>query len=282
MGSGRFIMLTAGTQNSPHELLIPEELNFLAPLVVTDLIRVGGENDGGYGVPKSLIREAEILVSMGIDNDWTFDEECRTLNPALRVHAYDFTISRKLFVKQLQYAIINVCLGRKPLRLLRTRWRVLKSYDKFFKGPVKHFKERIYNRIDLPYDITLSSVFERADSNKILLKVDIEGCEYRIIDAIAQFADSIVGLIVEFHDTDPLRPVFVDAIRRLQLHFEIVHVHANNNGGIANDQFPEALEVTFIRQTRGQTLQRRTVLPVDGVDAPNNPDLPDYRMAFTA
>lgn len=275
-------MPTVETPNGAHELLIPEELNFLAPLVVTDLIRIGRENDGGYGVPESLIREAEILVSMGINDDWSFEQECRTINPGLPVHAYDFTISRKVFVKRLQSAIIGVCLGRRPLRVLHSRWRLLKSYDSFFRGPVKHFEERIYNRIDLPFDITLSRVFERADSNKILLKVDIEGCEYRIIDAMAEFADRIVGLIVEFHDTDPLRSVFVDAIRKLQRHFEIVHVHANNAAGIAGDQLPELLEVTFVRRTRPKTLQRRTVLPLDGVDAPNIPDLPNYVMRFSA
>jgi hypothetical protein len=229
------------TPNSAHELLIPEELNFLAPLVVTDLIRIGRENDGGYGVPETLIREAEILVSMGINDDWSFDEECRKLNPDLRVHAYDFTISRQFFVKRLQMAMIGVCLGHTSLRVLRKRWHVLKSYDRFFRGPVRHFEERIYNRIDRPYDTTLSRVFERADSNKIVLKVDIEGSEYRIIDAIVEFADRIVGLIVEFHDTDPLRPVFVDGIRKLRQHFEIVHVHANNTEGIASDQLPELL-----------------------------------------
>ncbi|MGA3228056.1 MAG: hypothetical protein ABSC65_30120 [Acidobacteriaceae bacterium] len=270
------------TPNSAHELLIPEELNFLAPLVVTDLIRIGRENDGGYGVPETLIREAEILVSMGINDDWSFDEECRKLNPDLRVHAYDFTISRQFFVKRLQMAMIGVCLGHTSLRVLRKRWHVLKSYDRFFRGPVRHFEERIYNRIDRPYDTTLSRVFERADSNKIVLKVDIEGSEYRIIDAIVEFADRIVGLIVEFHDTDPLRPVFVDGIRKLRQHFEIVHVHANNTEGIASDQLPELLEVTFVKRTRHQTLQRRTVLPLDGVDAPNIPGLPNYQMRFSA
>jgi hypothetical protein len=177
---------------------------------------------------------------------------------------------------------MGFCLGRTPLPALRRRWRVLRSYDRFFRGPVKHFEERIFNRIDRPYDITLSRVFARADSNKILLKVDIEGCEYRIIDAIAEFADRIVGLIVEFHDTEPLRSVFVEAIRKLQQHFEIVHVHANNTEGVGSDQLPELLEVTFVRRTRSQTLQRRTVLPLDGVDAPNIPDLPNYTMRFSA
>jgi len=275
-------MPTVESPNSAHELLIPEELNFLAPLVVTDLIRIGRENDGGYGVPESLIREAEILVSLGINDDWSFDEQCRTLNPSLRVHAYDFTISRRHFVQKLQLAIIGVCSGRTSLQVLRRRWRVLKSYDRFFTGPVEHFEERIHNRIDRPYDTTLSRVFERADSNKILLKVDIEGSEYRIIDAIAGYADRVVGIIVEFHDTDPLRSVFVDAIRKLQQHFDIVHVHANNTEGIASDQLPELLEVTFARRRRQQTLQRRTVLPLDGVDAPNIPGLPNYVMRFSA
>ena len=42
------------------ELMIPDALSFIAPIVVDDLIRVGGPHDGGYVLPKSVIARNRI------------------------------------------------------------------------------------------------------------------------------------------------------------------------------------------------------------------------------
>jgi len=160
------------------------------------------------------------------------------------------------------------------------RVRVLQSYNAFFRGSVKHFQERIYNRVDLPVDVTLEKVFERIDSNKVFLKIDIEGCEYRIIEDIGRFAGRISGMVIEFHDIGPLRLVFNAAIARLQNFFEIVHLHANNYGGLAADGVPEVLEVTFAKKPLQGPAKRRTELPLPGSDAPNDARRADYKMRF--
>ena len=48
----------------------------------------------------------------------------------------------------------------------------------------------------------MTSIFERIKSNKIFLKIDIEGSEYRILDDLIRYQDLIKGLVIEFHNID--------------------------------------------------------------------------------
>jgi hypothetical protein len=268
------------SKHSSEELVIPSSLNFIAPTVVDGLIRVGPTNDGGYVIPEFLIEEADFLVSFGLDEDWSFDEHFKKLNPRIRIHAYDHTISERLLLRRLLGSIARTCLGKSSLKNVSRRFRLLKSYSAFFSNSGKHFQERVYSRPDLSYDTTLDKVFARANSERVFLKIDIEGSEYRIIDDILKFADRIVGMVIEFHDTEPLRSVFATSIRRLQADFEIVHLHANNCSGIGRDQLPEVLEITFIKKSRCQNDMKRTSLPIPLIDSPNNSSVDDYRMKF--
>jgi len=268
------------------ELVFPASMNFVAPIIVGDLIRVGSANDGGYVIPERLIHEIDFLVSMGVEENWAFEEQFMKLNPSLRIHAYDYSISRRIFRKRVLVGAIGACLGKWSFAEVRRRVRVLKSYGAFFRGTTRHFQERIFNPANWPIDVTLAQVFERIDSDRVFLKIDIEGSEYRIVDEIAQFAHRISGMAIEFHDTGPLRPVFSAAIRRIQESFAIVHLHGNNYAGISADGVPEALEVTFLKKTLCRELQlhdseeRRTRLPLASTDAPSDPRRSDYEIRF--
>lgn len=260
-------------------LSIPASLEFIAPAAVDTLVRVGGAYDGGYVIPPWMIAETDVLVSLGVSDNWSFDEHFKRLNPALRIDAYDYSVSRRGFVRRVAMGVAKWLLGQASLGEVARRVRLLKAYNRFFSGDVRHFEERIHNRVDLPYDVTLGTVFARTDSRRIFLKVDIEGSEYRIVDDILAHADRVVGMVIEFHDTEPLRPVFEAAVRKLQERFEIVHLHANNFGGVARDGLPEVLEITFAHESR-QRLARRRELPIPSIDAPNNPHRRDYALAF--
>ena len=48
---------------------------FLEPIYETDLVRVGNNFDGGYIVEKNSIKQSEILLSFGLSDDWTFEED---------------------------------------------------------------------------------------------------------------------------------------------------------------------------------------------------------------
>lgn len=262
------------------EITIPSSLNFIAPTYVHDLIRVGSTYDGGYVIPEWLIREVDCLVSLGISEDWSFDEHLKKLNPNIRIHAYDHTISKREITRSVAAALLKTCLGMSSLNKVSQRLALLRSYQSFFSGSVEHFEERVHSRVDHPNDVTLEKILERTQSGKIFLKVDIEGSEYRIIDSIVSFADRIVGIVIEFHDTDPLRPVFISSVKKLQERFEIVHFHANNFAGIAKDGFPEVIELTLIEKLRCPAGEKGVTFPLPQLDSPCNPLAPDYSGRF--
>ena len=50
-------------------------------------------------------------------------------------------------------------------------------------------------------EITLDECFSMTDGKKILLKIDIEGDEYKIVEDVCRYGEKIDLLIIEFHHT---------------------------------------------------------------------------------
>ena len=48
--------------------------NSLKPKFQYQLNRLGKKNDGGYLVGQETIKKAEVLISFGIKNDWSFEK----------------------------------------------------------------------------------------------------------------------------------------------------------------------------------------------------------------
>jgi hypothetical protein len=269
--------------NSPaaRQLNIPRQLNFLAPTVLDDLIRVGRHNDGGYVIPKLIIDKTDILISFGISDDWSFDAQFLSLKPDVEIHAYDHTISRNYFIKKLLGEIRSLFYGRSNFANVCNRVNALTSYPKFFSGNVKHFKEAVHNRKIWKGVATVQDVFDRVErTKKIFVKMDIEANEYRIIPDILTYSKNILGMVIEFHDIDTLRDTFVSCIQKLQNVYEIVHLHANNDAPPAKDSVPEVLEVTFVQKTFCDRTDKRRTLPLNGLDEPNVPSKAEYVLNF--
>ena len=49
--------------------------NFLKPKHEYDLIRLGGDYDGGYLVEKNSIKSSKSLITLGLGYEWTFENE---------------------------------------------------------------------------------------------------------------------------------------------------------------------------------------------------------------
>ena len=157
---------------------IPRDLNLLAPTIVPDLIRVGGTGDGGYVVSESSITSADCLISFGLCDDWTFEHDFLVLHPNAKIHVYDHTVSQRLFYRTFRKKLYRFLLGRfNELPELKRNWNIYKGYQHFFRGEVRHFRNRVHNKCDLPDDANIDLIMSRVVSNKIFLKMDIEGAE---------------------------------------------------------------------------------------------------------
>lgn len=260
---------------------LPTSLNFLAPSLGYELIRLGAKHDGGYVIDKNSILKADALISLGISTDWSFDQDFQKLNPNASVHGYDHTVSEKFFKRGLRKSLKRFLSLRCSFDEVLEHYQLLKSYQVFFQGKNKHLQKRVHNRHDIDCDITLQEIIDSVNSENIFLKIDIEGSEYRIIDVILKNASKINAIAIEFHDTEPLRLVFCDAVKRLLNEFELIHIHGNNCSPVGVDGLPEALEITFVRKNpQIITSKKQVSLPLVGLDSPNNIHREDYLMKF--
>ncbi len=274
-------MLNSPDVPAPRLLTLPPALHWLAPVEVDGLIRVGGDDDGGYVIPRQMIEDSDALISMGVGFSWEFERHFRALRPSATIQAYDHTVSDRTFRKHVLLGIAGLLTGRVGPSEVANRHRIRRDYQRFYSREATHYQARIHNRIDGPVDVDIATVFARAGGGRKFVKMDIEGSEYRVLDDVLTHAGEMVGMVVEFHDTDPLRPVFVRAMEHILREFELVHLHANNWSAPAADGLPEVLEATFARREYCQGVTRRTVLPLAGLDRPNRADAPDYRLVFT-
>lgn len=216
---------------------------------------------------------------MGLGPDWQFEKDARVLNPAIRVHVYDHTDSEKLFARQYIVDLAAFLTGKVARASVRRRRQRLLDYRAFFGKEAAHFRERVYDRMD-SQSIDIATLFARAGTGRVFVKMDIEGTEYRVLEDVMSHAERILGLAIEFHEIGPLRLVFERVMDVVRQRFEIVHVDANNFSPTYQDGFPEALEITFLRKDLVRGSRKRSELPLAELDAPNDPLRPDYRLTF--
>ena len=81
-----------------------------------------------------------------------------------------------------------------------------------------------------------------------LVKIDIEGDEYKIIKDIKDFSNKIHILIVEFHKLDKKRKLLKESIIFLKTLFNIIHIHGNNYCSLCKDNLPEVVGFTFLNK----------------------------------
>ena len=202
----------------------------------SDLVRIGRDNDGGYLVSQSDIEKTELLIGLGISDDWSFEEDFVKLND-INVVAYDASIGFRFWLKQAIVQTIKNPFSLYPLRKFI-------SYRKFFKGKHEHVKKFVGLNTVSENHCTFVDMLNEADSQNIFLKIDIEGSEYRFLDDIIANEKRITGMVLELHDCDIHLKEIKNFIKKLSL--KLVHVHANNYAPIrASDGLPLVLELSF-------------------------------------
>jgi hypothetical protein len=277
------------------------DLKKLKPIYLDDLVRVGSKEDGGYVLSTRQIKQTEILLSFGIEKNWSFEEDFKKKsNEKVELYAFDHSVSSKIFAtesrKYLASALGYLLMGNvKKAYLYGGYWRslkhILKKFKLFFKEDSCHFTSKFVGcRDDAVFtrlDTILGNLSVKDNSLSIFIKMDIEGWEYKTLSQLTPFfLNKINGLVVEFHDLFVAEKIFEETIEFLSESFYIAHVHANNHGGLIQDTvLPEVLEITFINKAlfkmqEGYPAYSARKYPLQGLDFPNNKMLDDIALLF--
>ena len=255
--------------------------NFLKPFHIDDqkLLRVGPKLDGGYVIDKKSILNTDVIIACGLNDDWEFEKSFLKINTQCIVEAYDHTINKKFWVERFKKDILHFFLFKKiRLKKIIHIFRYL-DYLRFFKNQNKHHILKIGAEDDYNTAISINKVLE--NHQNVILKVDIEGDEYKVLNQILDNSNKINTLIIEFHDIHKN----IDKIEEFIIKskdLKLIHIHANNFAGSNKDGDPNVIELTFINiKKNGLNLVKTDKsFPIKGLDYKNTHRKQDFLLKF--
>ena len=208
-----------------------------------ELVRIGGDYDGGYLIPNDL-SGIHACISPGCDKKMQFEMD--------------------LFEKFGVKSIIIDKLEGKPQSSL---------------GP-HEFIEKWVGPFDSEELISIASLLKETKEVDMVLQMDIEGAEYKSLITVSQEDLSRFRImVIEFHFLSLLKnKIFLEytaalLFEKLLKNHVIVHAHPNNavpSWRYKGLEFPEVIELTFLRRDRVRTQLKPASLP-NKLDQPNIP-----------
>lgn len=211
------------------------------------LIRMGGPHDGGYLVPDDL-KGIEACISPGVSDECSFDEDAAA--------------------RGMEVYMADASVDGPPNA-----------------NPRFHFAKKFLDTFNSEHTITLDDYCRDVrPGSDLLLEMDIEGAEYRVIQSASnETMERFRIIVIEFHALTSLFTAFgFDQIssvfdKLLRTH-AVVHVHPNNAGptfGKGEIGIPPYLEFTFHRRDRAHFSKQPTTFPhaLDGINDPRVPDV---------
>ena len=243
------------------------KLNF-KPQNSFKLIRCGRNFDGGYLLTKKSIELAECLVSFGILDDCSFEEEFLKIN-SVNSYCYDHTVNNSYWKKRI-YNDLGASIYNLNLKFFKNTLNRYIEFKKFFKRKTNFLEITTIKKGSLEKIISKNKLRQN-----IFLKIDIEGSEYRILDDIIKNREKFTGIVIEFHDVDINKDRIEKFIEKLNL--KLTHIHPNNYGGVDEFGDPLVIEMTFEKDPEKNS--EEFSLP-NKYDQPNNPEAQDIKLIF--
>ena len=188
------------------------------------LIRLGGDNDGGYLIPEDL-SNIKFNLSPGVGSRFNF--ELDLLKRGILSYMCDASID------SISPELVGCKFIKKNIGSINKKNQI--SINDWIEG------------INLKKD------------QDLMLQMDIEGMEYETILSLSkQNLDCFRIIIIEFHNLREIKNKFFFKIvkstfEKLLENFIICHIHPNNSCGTNNIYdvaIPNAIEVSFIRKDR--------------------------------
>ena len=260
-----------------------KKYNILKPVRNKNLIRLGRKADGGYVVDKEIVHNTNFLITFGLGPDWSFELDYIKHNPNIKIFMYDYTVSSFPYVKEIWKYLRRFLTFRAKLKDVLDRVTYLKNYLNFLKlKEVNFYPEKITFPIKEKIDTDIDKVFSRLPVDaKVVLKSDIEGSEFDVIDGILKYHSKIKMIIFEFHWMNKNEKIFLESLSKLKNKFNIIHIHGNNHCEKLPSGLPIALEMTLlnkdIQKDVGEYVKN---FPIQDLDYPNNPYKEDLVFSF--
>lgn len=233
---------------------LQELLKALRPVKTKyELIRVGGDNDGGYLLPDDL-SGINTCFSPGVDVTTSFE--------------------RGLACKGILSHLADASVDGPP-----DNFRIL-SFAKKYLGP---FTDGDYMSLEF-------WVRNKSSEGDLILQMDIEGGEYQTIIATPMEVLRRFRIIaIEVHNTQTWfnNPIAWETVQtffaKLLADFHVVHNHPNNNCPFIDADgilIPTVFELTLLRKDRAQPEGFCDTFP-HPLDQPNVLDKPDRPLPPT-
>lgn len=259
----------------------------LRPKDVHGLVRLGNPlGDGGYVVPQWVVESTDVLLTLGIGHDWTFDEDVSRVRPGVSIVGVDHTVQGSsirwsLFQARIKRTV-NQVLGRTD-KAARYGERIDKyrRYQRLFMTPNVHIEKAVAS-VASPTTVTVDELFAQIEStppHRVLVSMDIEGSEYDVVDDLLGHDAAINMIVTEFHHIGRHLDQFERAISQIKRFFDLVHLHGNNCAPYDHElDLPDVLEMIFIHRSLmpADSQYSSHDRPLPGLDVPNCPGSPDY------
>ena len=227
-----------------HSLLITKQCT------EGELVRVGGNNDGGYVMSEAALN-GSVAYSFGINDDVAWDRDM--VEYGYDIYMYDHTISAlPEECEQFHFARKGISAGAISVGPLFTLEDLLRENGHI---GIKH----------------------------MVLKMDVEGAEWGFLhsissDVLQQF-DQIVFELHELLRIEKQEEILA-ALRKINATHQLVHIHANNYSNVVNwgeRYMADAIEVTYIRRDVCDFSAWKPIYPLV-LDAPCWKYLPDIPL----
>ena len=213
-------------------------------ILLNDLVRLGNDEDGGYIFHKAE-KDYESLISFGIAEDISFEQDFNKLYPLAKISAFDPSVNK------LPEPIDNT-----------------------------NFYKKGISKVDSDQYLTLESIskkFQIAVNDRSVIKMDIEGFEWEVFEKSINLISKCNILIVEFHFYErPKKPIFLfpftlfkryQILKKLNSHFFFYNINANNGAGYVRFKdflFPKCIEISMLN---------RKSRKLNELNMPNHPNL---------
>jgi Methyltransferase FkbM domain len=248
----------------------------LWPRDLPGLARYGGTGDGGYVLPSADFARTDALLTCGLGFEWRFEREFAATHPHAPIHVYDPTVGSRRFITAGFWALLGALYSRREW----VKFRACCDYFVFFAKRARHMRETIglgAGRTDIH-----TAAYRLSAYRDLLLKIDIEGKEYEILDQIVELADRIRMIVIELHDTAERTDEIATFVSRITATHLVAHLHGNNYPPpVADGVLPSSIEVVLVRGRATDHPAYAGALPREGLDTPNNPKRPDIMITLT-